>query len=472
MAPYSLSALALLSGLFSNGVVFAAESVPAKPAAAPPVLSAPAQPPSDAAIFTPEALPITQTAQSWLDVVNKRVPQLDTAGLLTQLKAHPNTVVIDVRSPSELAQFGHIDAPLFFNIDRGFLEYLIEVRVPNKATPIIAYCASSGRSPLAVDTLIQLGYTNVKNYSDGFFKWRAAGLPVLFLDKVPNSFLYSLPEEVIPGVWSAIGATAPGTYENSGHNNNLSFVITEDGVLVVNAGDNYLLAQSLHDEIRKRTSQPVKYVVLENSQGHAMLGSGYWKEQGAKIIAHRDAAKEIAKNGYESLAIMKARARDKAFRTDVVQPDILFDDRLDLKMGSWNMQVLHLGQTHSHGDAMVWMPDKKFVIAGDTAFHVRMLPVFEDTDTGKWVETWDKFEALGVEKLIPGHGGPTDMPTVRKWTRDYLVYLRGKVAELIKKGGTLDDAYKIDQSAYLHLHTSDELAKINAGRIFRAMEFE
>lgn len=472
MQPYSLPALVLLSGLLSGGVAFAADNTPAKPVASPAPLAAPAQNPPDAAIFTPEALPITQTAQSWLDAVNKRVPQLDTAGLLAQLKAQPNTVVIDVRSPSELAQFGYIDAPLFFNIDRGFLEYLIEARVPDKTTPIIAYCASSGRSPLAVETLIQRGYTNVKNYSDGFFKWRAAGLPLQFLDKAPDSFLYGLPQQVIPGVWSAIGATAPGTYENSGHNNNLSFIITEDGVLVVNAGDNYLLAQSLHEEIRKHTNQPVKYVVLENSQGHAMHGSKYWKEQGATIIAHTDAAKEIAKNGYETLAIMRARAHDKAFRTELVLPDKTFDDRLDLNMGSWKIQVLHLGSSHSHGDAMVWLPEKKLVIAGDTAFHVRMLPVFEDTDTGKWVETWDKFEALGATIVIPGHGGPTDMKTVRKWTRDYLVYLRGKIAELIKKGGTLDDAYKIDQSAYMHLHTSDELAKINSGRIFRAMEFE
>ena len=51
-------------------------------------------------------------------------------------------------------------------------------------------------------------------------------------DKYPESVLYDAPREVIPGVWSAIGATAPPTYENSGHNNNLSFVITSEGVVV------------------------------------------------------------------------------------------------------------------------------------------------------------------------------------------------------------------------------------------------
>jgi rhodanese-related sulfurtransferase/glyoxylase-like metal-dependent hydrolase (beta-lactamase superfamily II) len=420
----------------------------------------------------PEAVAVTQAAQHAIDAANKRVPQLDTAGLLAQLKAQPKTVVLDVRTPAELALSGHIDAPFFFNITRGALEFQIEVAVPDKTTPIVVYCGVSQRSPLAADTLLKLGYKNVKNYRDGFFNWKRAGLPVRLLDKAPDSFLYDLPQEVIPGVWSAIGATAPGTYENSGHNNNLSFIVTEEGVVVMNAGDNYLLAQSLHEEIKKRTDKPVKYVVLENGQGHAMLGSGYWKEQGAKIVAQRDTAKYIEQFGYELLATMRARAREKAFKTDVVKPDIVYDDKLDLSMGGWKIEALHLGNAHHHGDTMVWLPEKKLVISGDTAFHVRMLPIFEDTDTAKWVEVWDKFEALGAQIVIPGHGGPTDMATVRKWTRDYLVYLREKVAEVIKNGGSLDDAYKVDQSPYLHLHTADELARSNAGRVYRAMEFE
>lgn len=402
-----------------------------------------------------------------------RVPQLDTAGLVAQLQARPETVVIDVRLPSELATLGgRIDAPRFANLVRGWLEFQIETAVPDKATPIVVYCGVSQRSPLAADTLIRLGYTDVRNYRDGFFNWKRAGLPVVPTDAAPNSFLYDLPREVIPGVWSAIGATAPGTYENSGHNNNLSFILTDAGVVVVNAGDNYLLAQSLHDEIRKRTDKPVKYVVLENGQGHAMLGSNYWKEQGAKIVAHRDTAKYMERNGHESLAGMRARQRDKAFRTEFVMPDIVYDDKLDLSMGGTKIEVMHLGNAHHHGDTMVWLPEKKLVIAGDTAFHVRMPPIFEDTDTARWIRVWDRFEALGAQTVIPGHGGPTDMATVRKWTRDYLAHLRARIAEVIEKGGSLEDAYQVDQSAYLHLHTADELARINAGRVFRSMEFE
>lgn len=291
-------------------------------------------------------------------------------------------------------------------------------------------------------------------------------------DKAPQSMLYDLPREVAPGVWSAIGATAPGTYANSGHNNNLSFVITDAGVLVVNAGDNYLLAKALHEEIRKITDQPVRYVVLENGQGHAMLGSSYWQEQGVPVIAHIDALHEIEQQSFALLERMQVRAEEKAEGTKVVLPDETFEDKKIIQLGDERIELLNLGPAHSPGDIIVWLPERRLVISGDMAFHQRMLPLFEHTDSGAWIETWDKFEALGAEVVIPGHGEPTDMATVRKYTRDYLVFLREKVAELIENGGTLEDAYQIDQSPYMHLPTAEFLAKRNAGQVFQSMEFD
>ena len=126
----------------------------------------------------PEAAALTQTAQALVDAANARVPQLDTAGLLAQLKIQPETVVLDVRTPAEVDDSGHIAAPHFLNITRGLLEFRIERAVPDKATPIVVYCGVSQLSPLAADTLMKLGYTNVRNYRDGFVNWRRAGLPI------------------------------------------------------------------------------------------------------------------------------------------------------------------------------------------------------------------------------------------------------------------------------------------------------
>lgn len=291
-------------------------------------------------------------------------------------------------------------------------------------------------------------------------------------DKYPGSPLYSKPIEVLPGVWSAIGATAPPTYENTGHNNNLSFIITSDGVVVVNGGAAYILAKALHDEIKKITDQPVKLVINENGQGHAMLGNSYWAEQNVPIIAHEDALHEIEERGLDILDRMKRYNKDKAIKTRVVPPTETFTGRKVIQMGDTKIELISFGPAHSPGDISVWLPEKDLIITGDMAFHQRLLPIFEDTNTKDWLDSWEKFAAMKVTHIIPGHGEPTDMATITKYTRDYLVYLRGKVRELLDKGGTLQDAYGIDQSPYQHLDTFKELAVKNADQVYREMEFE
>lgn len=414
-----------------------------------------------------------QTGEELLQAINQRISNVTTSELEQILQQQPNTVLIDVRSPREIHLLGGmIDGPRSYNIPRGWLEFRVTETVTDKDTPIVVYCGINQRSPLAADTLTQMGYSNVKNYSDGFFAWRDAGLPVEAPDLALDSMLYSRPQKVADGLWSAIGATEPPSYENSGHNNNLSFVVSNDGVLVVNAGDNYLLARALHEEIKAITDQPVKYVVLENGQGHAAMGAAYWNEQGATVIAHADALAELQAHGDAILERVLRRSRDKGMGTRLVMPDETFEDRRVIQMGDTRIELLHLGPAHSPGDISVWLPQQKVVIAGDIAFHQRMLPVFEHTDTAAWVETWERFEALGAEIVIPGHGTPTDMQTVTRYTRDYLVDVRRQIGALIEAGGSLEDVYTVDQSAYRHLDTYDELARLNASTIFRAMEFE
>lgn len=292
-------------------------------------------------------------------------------------------------------------------------------------------------------------------------------------DQYPGSALYSKPVEVIPHVWSAIGATAPPTYENSGHNNNLSFIVTGDGVIVINGGAAYILAKALHDEIKTITNQPVKLVIDENGQGHAMLGNSYWAELGIPILAHVDAAHEIEERGHQILESMKRYNRDKAEGTTVAAPTQTFEDKHVIEMGDFRIEVLHLGPAHGPGDTQVWLPDQSLVIAGDMAFHERMLPIFEDTIVADWLDTWETgFEALAATYVIPGHGHPTNMAQVRRYTRDYLLYLREKIGDHLEDGGDLAEAYYIDQSPYAHLDTFEELATRNAGRVYEQMEFE
>ena len=292
-------------------------------------------------------------------------------------------------------------------------------------------------------------------------------------DKYPASELYDKPVEVIPHVWSAIGATAPPTYENAGHNNNLSFIVTGDGVIVINGGASARLAAALHEEIRAVTDQPVRLIINENGQGHAMLGNGYWADQGVEILAHADAIAEVEQNGDFILQGMQAYNRDRAEGTRVVPATRSFTDREVIEMGGVTIEVLHLGPAHGPGDTQVWIPEWGIVIAGDIAFHERMPPIFLDTCTSCWIDTFDgPFAALEATYVIPGHGHPTNMAQVTRYTSDYLKDLRAKIGAHLEAGGDLASAYYVDQSNWAHLDTFEELATKNAGRVFEEMEWE
>ncbi|MBE1284895.1 MAG: MBL fold metallo-hydrolase [Rhodobacteraceae bacterium] len=292
-------------------------------------------------------------------------------------------------------------------------------------------------------------------------------------DQYPQSELYSKPVEVIPHVFSAIGATAPPTYENSGHNNNLSFIVTDEGVVVINSGASDRLAKALHDEIKALTEQPVVLVINENGQGHAMLGNGYWRDQGVDILAHADAIAEVEENGDFIIQGMQRYNKDKAEGTRVVNANLSFDDEYTVTLGGLEIKVLHLGPAHDPGDTQVWIPAWDIMIAGDIAFHERMLPIFEHTCTSCWIETWtEKLEPMAPTYVIPGHGHPTNFPQVRRYTLDYLEDLRAKVGAHIDEGGDLAGAYYVDQERWKMLDTFEELATKNAGRVFEEMEWE
>lgn len=278
--------------------------------------------------------------------------------------------------------------------------------------------------------------------------------------------------KVTDTVYSAIGATDAPSYENRGHNNNLSVVIGEKGVLVINGGDNYQLAEELHQAIKQISNKSVIYVVNENGQGHAALGNSYWSQFDIPIIAHADAAKYFAEGGNYSLEQMQKRNKEKAVNTSVVLPTITFTDNYSLDLGGLTAELINFGPAHSPGDISVWIPEEKVLIAGDIAFHERMLGIFPDISTADWLTSFDKMMALEAIHVIPGHGSPTNMAEIKKYTYDYITFLRDKVSEILENDGDLNDAYNIDQSDWAHLDVFKELATKNAGRVYQEMEME
>src|SRR3972149_9096653 len=198
------------------------------------------------------------------------------------------------------------------------------------------------------------------------------------------------PIRIAPDVYAVIGDLGAQTYENEGVNNNLGFVVTSHGVLVINTGPSMRVAKALHAANKKTPPQPVKWAVNVNSQNHQWLGNGYFKSIGTVILAHKEADRVMRDVGETQIAANKTLLKEKAAGTTLTYPDELVDDKREKKLGNTVVQLLHFGQAHAPGDIVVWLPQQRVVFAGDIVYTGRMPGVLPVSHSGSWVRVFDK----------------------------------------------------------------------------------
>ncbi|HLD13895.1 MAG TPA: MBL fold metallo-hydrolase, partial [Burkholderiales bacterium] len=191
---------------------------------------------------------------------------------------------------------------------------------------------------------------------------------LLFSLSVHAADLVLTPVAVAPDTYVVIGDLGGQTYENEGLNNNLGFVVTEAGVVVINNGPSARVAKALHAAIQKVTPQPVKWVVNVNSQNHYWHGNGYFKTLGATIVAHKEADRVMREMGAGQLESNKTLLKEKADGTVLVYPTETFDAKRELKLGKTIVQLLHFGPAHTPGDIAVWLPAQKILFTGDIVY--------------------------------------------------------------------------------------------------------
>jgi len=117
-----------------------------------------------------------KTYQELIAEARRVVPEMSPEEVKARLESPAKPVIIDVREREEFRQ-GYIPGAL--SLPRGFLEMRVEEAVPDKNTPIVAYCAGGIRSLIAGRILREeLGYANVASMRGGFQAWKNLGLPV------------------------------------------------------------------------------------------------------------------------------------------------------------------------------------------------------------------------------------------------------------------------------------------------------
>jgi molybdopterin/thiamine biosynthesis adenylyltransferase/rhodanese-related sulfurtransferase len=118
---------------------------------------------------------MAKTYQQIMEEARRLVPEVSPEEVKAQLDNGQRPVLLDVREREEFRE-GYV--PGAVSLPRGFLEMRIEEVVPDKDTPVIAYCAGGTRSLLAGRILKELGYSHVVSMRGGFTAWKNQGLPI------------------------------------------------------------------------------------------------------------------------------------------------------------------------------------------------------------------------------------------------------------------------------------------------------
>jgi len=281
------------------------------------------------------------------------------------------------------------------------------------------------------------------------------------------------PIQVAPGIYAFIGDTGMRTFDNEGMNANTGFIVTKAGVVVVDSGPTYQVAKAMHEAIKKVTQQPVKYVINTGGQDHRWLGNGYFKEQGAQIIASSKAKADMEERGAGQIAGLTAELKEKIKDTVAVYPERLIEQKETLKLDGEEIQILFFHGGHTPGDAVVWLPKSRTLFSGDHIYVDRLLGVLPFSNSKDWLASFEAIEKLKPKTIIPGHGKVCDLQKAQQQTGNYLKLLRSHMHKAIDAGQDLQSAIDtLDQSTFSKLENFELLKGGNASRVYLEMETE
>jgi glyoxylase-like metal-dependent hydrolase (beta-lactamase superfamily II) len=280
--------------------------------------------------------------------------------------------------------------------------------------------------------------------------------------------------QVAERAWYVQGAAALGSPANRNFISNAGFVVTDDGVVVVDALGSPALASALLAEIHRITPQPVRYVIVTHYHADHVYGLQTFKAAGATIIAHA--------LGREYLGSELARKRLEASRHDlapwigadthlVAADRWLIDEVTHLQVGSDEFVIRHVGPAHTPEDLAVFVPRLGVMFSGDLFFRGR-IPYVGQADSRQWIASLAKLIDDHPRVVVPGHGpASTDPDADMKLTRDYLLFLRQAMAAAAEKLDPFDEAYaRTDWSRFDKLPLFEAANRMNAYNTYLLME--
>lgn len=268
--------------------------------------------------------------------------------------------------------------------------------------------------------------------------------------------------QIANGIYVIRHPDAPDTFPQG----NTTVIIGDRGVFVVDSC--YLPSSAREDitQIKQWTSKPVLWLLNTHWHNDHVEGNGAYKEAfpQIEIVAQVETARQVA--GYipnypSRFPVIQARYQKmidtgkdldgndipptqitdiknalagkstvlKEFQANViVPPNITFDREMTVDLGDREVQIKHLGRGNTAGDAIVYLPKEKIVVAGDLLDSP--VPYLGGGYPVEEIETLKKMASLDATTIVPGHG---DVLHDKVLLNDVIDFLQTVTAEVSKQ---------------------------------------
>ena len=223
---------------------------------------------------------------------------------------------------------------------------------------------------------------------------------------------------------------------------NALVVVTGQGVVVVDTGNNPPETRLLQNFIKSVTSQPVRYVIITQNHGDHAGGTPAFAPPAHVIVQERVAKDWAAYKPYQVKAWRKRfRERSEALK-DVSPIDTVlsFKESMTLHLGGKTIELIYVDDSYNPGDIAVWLPQSSVLHAGFVGYidrHPDIRPDYSHGTTWGMLKQLEVVSALKPKVMIPAHGPLGDVRDLHALT-DYLLLARQKVRTMMAKGMPLE----------------------------------
>ncbi|MFA7607022.1 MAG: MBL fold metallo-hydrolase [Rhodocyclaceae bacterium] len=229
-----------------------------------------------------------------------------------------------------------------------------------------------------------------------------------------------VPEQLSEHVWMIYSKDGFPTPENRGMMCNITFAITEKGVVMLDSGGSLQIGQMAIRQIRTLTDKPVVAIFVSHYHGdHWLANHAFVEAYGTDlpIYAHPVSKTEIGGvQGSMWRTLMEQWTNQATAGTRIVPPNRTVQHGDSFDFGDVTLRIHHYGTAHTPGDICMEIVEDSLTYVGDVAMDRRIA----NMDDGSYVGTFhymDQLEARAGSKIwVPGHGHAG--PDVLNWNRE------------------------------------------------------